>query len=164
MAIDKQHILNEIKRVAKANGGKSPGILRFKSDTGIKKSDWYPHHWLRWGDALREAGFSPNEMEIPWTPEALLEKYIGLIKKLGHFPLEGEVRRQSKIDPTFPSHTSFGRFGGRVIWRQQSLSTARHVAGSTTSLMFVQRVLTSTLVWQRSKKSCPMKTSLVSCT
>ncbi len=86
MAIDKQHILNKIKRVAKANGGKSPGILRFKSDTGIKKSDWYPDHWLRWGDALREAGFSPNEMEIAWTPEALLEKYIALIKKLGHFP------------------------------------------------------------------------------
>ena len=113
MAIDKQHILNEIKRVAKTNGGKSPGILRFKSDTGIKKSDWYPDHWLRWGDALREAGFSPNEMEIAWTPEALLEKYIALIKKLGHFPLEGEVRRQSKMDPTFPSHTSFGRFGGK---------------------------------------------------
>lgn len=27
--------------------------------------------------------------------------------------MEGEVRRQSKKDPAFPSHTSFGRFGGK---------------------------------------------------
>jgi len=113
MAIDKQHILDEIKRVAKVNGGESPGIQRFKRETGIKKSDWYPDHWLRWGDALIEAGFSPNEMDTAWTPEALLEKYIDLIRKLGHFPLEGKVRRQSKKPPAFPSHTSFGRFGGK---------------------------------------------------
>lgn len=113
MAIEKQHILDEIKRVAKANGGKAPGTQRFKSETGIKKSDWYPDHWLRWGDALKDAGLSPNEMQTAWTREALLEKYVSLIKKLEHFPLEGEVRRQSKQDPTFPSHTSFGRFGGK---------------------------------------------------
>lgn len=121
MAIDKQHIIDEIKRVAKVNGGESPGILRFKRETGIKKSDWYPDHWLRWGDALREAGFSPNEMDTAWTPESLLEKYIDLIRKLGHFPLEGEVRRQSKKDPAFPSHTSYGRFGGKSTWLQRSL-------------------------------------------
>lgn len=109
MAIDKQHILDEIKRVAKANGGKAPGRERFESETGIKSSDWYPHCWLRWGDVLQEAGFSPNKFQTAYDQDTLLEKFVGLIRELGHFPIHGEVRRKSIKDPTFPSHTVFDR-------------------------------------------------------
>ena len=80
MAIDKQHILDEIKRVAKTHGGKAPGKQKCTSETGIKVSDWYPQHWLRWSDALRESGLPPNEMDTAWSGEVLLEKYIGLIR------------------------------------------------------------------------------------
>jgi hypothetical protein len=45
----------------------------------------------------------------------LVKKYVGLIHELGHFPVEGEIRRQSKQDSSFPSHTVLGfkRFGGK---------------------------------------------------
>lgn len=55
--MEKQHILNEIRRTAKANGGDPLGRERFLTDTGIKQSDWYGKYWIRWGDAVREAGF-----------------------------------------------------------------------------------------------------------
>jgi hypothetical protein len=113
MAIDKQHILDEIKRVAKANGGKAPGRQKFTSETGIKESDWYPQHWLRWSDALRESGLSPNEMETAWSDDVLLEKCIGLIRELKHIPVVGELRRKSKKDPDFLSDTAFRRLGGK---------------------------------------------------
>ena len=111
--IDKQHILDEIKRVAKTNGGNGPGRERFERETGIKSSDWYPHHWLRWGDALQEAGFSPNKFQTAYDQDMLLERFVGLIRDLGHFPVHGEVRRKEKQDPTFPSHTVFDRLGGK---------------------------------------------------
>lgn len=111
--IDRQHILGEIKRVAKANGGKAPGKQKFTRETGIKESDWYPQHWLRWSDALREAELSPNEMETAWSSDILLERYISLIRELKHIPVVGELRRKSKKDPDFPSHTAFRRFGGK---------------------------------------------------
>lgn len=113
MAIDKQHILDEIKRISRSNGGRAPGSERFENETGIKKSDWYPHCWLRWGDALQEAGFVPNKFQTAFDQEMLLEKFVGFIRELGHFPIHGEVRRKSKQDPMFPSHTVFDRLGGK---------------------------------------------------
>jgi Meiotically up-regulated gene 113 len=111
--VGKMQILDEIKRLARANGGKAPGRERFESETGTKSSEWYPHYWLRWGDALVEAGFSPNKFQKAYDEELLLEKYIGLIRELKHVPVHGEVRRKEKEDPTFPSHTVFDRFGGK---------------------------------------------------
>lgn len=63
MAIDKQHILDEIRRIAKVNGGKPPGQNEFKNETGINKYDWFPHYWVRWGDAQEEAGFVRNRFQ-----------------------------------------------------------------------------------------------------
>jgi hypothetical protein len=60
--LDKTRILDEIRRLANDNGGKAPGTAAFERATGIRPSDWFPNLWLRWGDALIEAGFEGNQL------------------------------------------------------------------------------------------------------
>jgi hypothetical protein len=43
--VNKQHILDEIKQTAEANGG--------AQDTGIKVTDQYGKYRAQWGDALQ---------------------------------------------------------------------------------------------------------------
>jgi hypothetical protein len=50
--IDKAHILDEIRRTAKANGGAPLGRARFEDETGIRAADWYGKHWRSWGEAV----------------------------------------------------------------------------------------------------------------
>ncbi|MCG7755529.1 MAG: GIY-YIG nuclease family protein [Nitrosomonas sp.] len=111
--MDKEEILIELKRLAEAAGGKAPGFQRFSSETGLRKSDWYPHYWLRWGDAICEAGLQANEFNSATDTDFLILKYIELIRELGHFPIEGELRVKAKKDKGFPSHSGFTRLGSK---------------------------------------------------
>lgn len=112
--MDRQRILAEIKRLAVKNGGRPPGWQAFAHATAVRKSDWYPHIWLRWGDAVAEAGYVPNQFRTRTSDEVLIEKYIGLVRELGRFPVEGEIRRKAKGDESFPNHAAFYyRFGGK---------------------------------------------------
>lgn len=76
-------------------------------------AEWYPHLWLRWGDALSEAGYPPNLLQTKASDEVLIEKYIHLARQLGRFPVDGEIRRKAREDSSFPSHSVFSRFGGK---------------------------------------------------
>ncbi len=60
--MNKQYILDEIKRTAKLNGGVVLGKARFFRETGIKDSDWKGKYWVRWRDVVKAAGFIPNQM------------------------------------------------------------------------------------------------------
>jgi hypothetical protein len=114
MNTGKRHILAEIKRLAEARGGKPPGMGTFKSETGIKKSDWFPHLWLRWGDAMQEAGFTPNSFDEALTDEHLVEQYARLAQRLSHLPIDGELVREKKTNASFPNVHAFRRaFGGK---------------------------------------------------
>lgn len=107
----KEYILQEIKRTAKANGGVPLGSMRFTSKTGIKQSDWYGKFWARWGDALREAGFAPNEFQGAYDKTELLDKYAKLARELGRLPTAGDLRLKTRSHSEFPSHTAFDRIG-----------------------------------------------------
>ena len=112
MPTTKRHVLAEIKRLAEANG-RPPGVRLFERETGIKETDWYPALWLRWGDALQEAGFSRNKMVQAVADDVLLEQYALLAQRLSRLPLQGELIRESKSNPRVASEKSYRRFGGK---------------------------------------------------
>ena len=68
VAMNKQHILEQIKRTAKENGGAPLGVDRFASATGISEAAWRGRLWARWSDAVREAGFTPNTLRPKTMP------------------------------------------------------------------------------------------------
>lgn len=107
--ITKDHIIAEIKRTAKENGGEPLGTSRFEKITGIRIHDWFGKFWPRWGAALTEAGFSPNTMESAYEGTYLLECLANLVKKLRHFPSRGELMMRSQEDGKFPSYKAFAR-------------------------------------------------------
>ena len=109
--MDKAYILSEIKRTAEANGGPPLGSARFSTETGIKKSDWHGVFWARWGDALREAGFPPNEFNAAWPTMDLLGKFAQLAIELGRLPTKGEVKLRKRVEKEFPSPSAFSRLG-----------------------------------------------------
>jgi hypothetical protein len=110
--MNKQHILDEIKRTAKENGGTALGKARFETETGIKFHDWFGRYWARWGDAVREAGFEPNVKQSALVDADILPKLVLLIRELGRYPTTGELRMREHADPSFP--TGFSRSAKRV--------------------------------------------------
>ena len=112
--MDKQHILNEIKRTAEANGGVPLGRQRFLAETGVRESDWSGRIWIKWSDAVKEAGYEPRTLQKAIDTELILGKLASLVRELGHYPVAAELRMKARNDPEFPSHNTFGRFGRKV--------------------------------------------------
>ncbi len=112
--MNKQHIIDEIKRTAQANGGRPLGRARFFEATGIKESDWSGRYWARWGEAVAEAGFAPNELKSAFSEERIMSQFVDLIHELGRFPTISELRLKRRRDPTFPNDKVFAnRFGSK---------------------------------------------------
>lgn len=114
MAMTKLHILNEIKRTAAANGGVALGWRKFATETGIREPDWKGKLWARWSDAVREAGFTPNEMTQAYSESELLDKYAKLALDLGRLPTSVDIRLSVSNGLEFPEWNTFTkRFGGK---------------------------------------------------
>jgi hypothetical protein len=109
--MDKSHILNEIRRTAEANGGVPLGRARFLEHTGIRETDWAGKYWLKWSDAVAEAGFTPNTMQRAYEDDAILESLALFVREIGHYPVFNELVMKRRLDPSFPSHGTFARLG-----------------------------------------------------
>lgn len=107
MKFTKEQIISEIIRTTQVNSDKSLGMHRFEQETGIKKYDWFGKYWSKWGDALIEAGYEPNELNKAYDKEFLLGKLIQLIREIKKFPSAGEVLIKVRNDKTFPSKNAF---------------------------------------------------------
>jgi hypothetical protein len=112
--VEKQFIIQEIKRTASENAGVPLGWRRFETETGIKYYDWFGVYWARWNDALREAGFSPNQLTAAYESEDLLGKYAELARELGRLPVVGDLRLKRRKDPEFPGDKTFRRLGTKA--------------------------------------------------
>jgi hypothetical protein len=114
MSVSKEHILEEIRRTAKANGGKPLGRTAFFTETGIRESDWSGRFWARWNDVLKDAGYGPNKLNEAIDAQTLLDRYAQLAIELGHLPVTSELRLKKKADPSFPNDKVFARFGTKA--------------------------------------------------
>lgn len=104
----RQHIISEIRRLAAASGGKPPGTLAFERETGIRKGQWYAVFWARWGDALMEAGFAPNEKTPAHDQDFLLRKVAEAFRHYGRVATDGELALYRQVDSEFPWRQTIG--------------------------------------------------------
>lgn len=109
----REFILDEIRRVGSALG-RAPGRREFLKHAGIKESDWSGRYWARWSDALREAGYEPNQLQNAHSDAFLLDSLVGLIREHRRFPTRPEMRMKRRTDSAFPDPKTFERFGGRA--------------------------------------------------
>jgi len=108
----KERILKEIKRLAEANGGKAPGKELFQRETGIADSDWYGKIWLRWNDAVSEAGLNPNKMNERLSDDLVLDKYAEVCRHYRKPPSSAELRFYARENPDFIGHNTFSNHFG----------------------------------------------------
>jgi hypothetical protein len=106
----KEEILKEIQRTTRENDGSPLGTARLEEETGINPYDW-GRYWANLGDAVREAGFEPNQFQGPLPDQLFIAKIIGLSRKLGRFPTSRDFLVEKTNDPDLPSRNSFQRFG-----------------------------------------------------
>lgn len=109
--VTKQYVLEEINRLAQANGGVAPGIGAFERETGIKKDQVIGILWPRWSEAVQDAGLQPNQLQIAYDKSELLGRYAAFARELGRLPTKGELGVRHHSDPLFPSLAVWGRFG-----------------------------------------------------
>ena len=100
--ITKQDILEAIRQVATENGGKPLGAAGFEKETEINSYDG-GEYWDRLGGAQQEAEFMPNQFQGAHADQFLIEKIIGLARKLGKFPTCREITVERSSDAEFPS-------------------------------------------------------------
>lgn len=123
---DREHILQEIKRTALENGGVPLGAARFRKETGITPWEW-EQFWARFGDALQEAGYAPNQFQGAYADEFLIRKIVGLIRKLKKFPTSREITTEKRHDSELPSRKVFERLGAK---RQIAQKVFEYCAGN----------------------------------
>lgn len=108
----RERILSEIRRLARENDGKAPGKSMFQRETGIVENDWYGKLWLRWNDAVADAGFTPNEKQERMPSDIVLDKYAEVCRHYGKPPSSAELRYYARETPGFISHNTFAKHFG----------------------------------------------------
>ena len=110
--MDRQDILDTIRRTAEANGGVPLGEDRL-AQLGIPPTLW-GRYWPRLTVAQREAGFKPNKANEPHPEEDALARLVGLTRELGKVPPSRERIVKHHQDPSFPSERVWKRLGPRA--------------------------------------------------
>lgn len=110
----REQVILEIRRTAAANGGVPLGRRTFERATGIKESAWYGKFWPNWGQALQDAGFSPNAKQPKLDDAFILSKVTELILDLGKFPSTADIRMRCRSEKGFPNEKTIRRLGNRT--------------------------------------------------
>jgi hypothetical protein len=138
----REKILSEIRRIAKANGGKPPGVRLFGSETGITLASWRGIYWVRWSEALIEAGFSPNNRTQRFSDDFVFQKLAEAVRYYRKVPTEAELRFYRSKDPNFPNDRAIQRrFKSKNNIFQQLKSWAETNSECTDVVLILENLL-----------------------
>jgi hypothetical protein len=135
--LKREEIIAAIQDAAKKNAGNAPGQELFSRLTGITPASWRGRLWLRWGDALTEAGFQPNQLNSAHATDFLLSKLALVTRKYGRLATAAELKMERVADATFPSHSVFDRLGNKA----QRIELLRKFTSKTTEFADVVTLL-----------------------
>ncbi len=147
--MNKEHILQEIRRTAEANGGVPLGRRAFLTETGIRQADCIGKYWARWNDAVREAGYTPNQLTARYEDAFLFEKFIELTRALGRIPAQGDLLMRARADAVFPDPTVYERFGSKASFLQKLAGHCRSCDGFEDVVLLCERHLARIRSFQR---------------
>lgn len=117
--MNKETMLNEMRRIAKELGTDTLGKTNFANMSGITEGSWLGKYWASWSDAVNEAGLKPGLMTAAHDKHLLLESLAALTQKLGHFPTAPELKMEKIRNRDFPNHNVFGRLGNKSAMIEQ---------------------------------------------
>jgi len=115
--VNKQHILDEIKRTAAENNGKALGRIGFEAATGITPTAWRGKYWARWTDAILEAVLPPNVATQAVGAESIVLSLARIARHFGRLPTQAELRLMRQQDKTIPSDITITKyFPTKIHW------------------------------------------------
>lgn len=85
----------------------------FAKETSIAEHQWRGRYWARWGDALTEAGFNPNDWTSKRDPDEVLNGVIAGIRHFGRLPTSDELAIYRQSNPDVPPDNTIKRHFGR---------------------------------------------------
>lgn len=121
--MNRQDILDLIRRTAQASGGVPPGEDRLVQ-LGVPPAVW-GKYWARLTAAQREAGFVPNKANAPHPEDDALARLVELSRKLGAIPTSRDRIVEHNADPNFPSERVWKRLGPRARLLDRLIKYAR---------------------------------------
>lgn len=125
--MDRQEILDVIRRTAETNGGVPLGHDKLAA-LGITPSVW-GRYWARLSAAQREAGVIPNRPNEPLSEGDALSHLVRLARELNAFPTSRDRVVKRNRDPTFPSEKVWRRLGPRARLLSRLIKYAQATPG-----------------------------------
>jgi 23S rRNA G2069 N7-methylase RlmK/C1962 C5-methylase RlmI len=111
----REKILEEIKRLAKANGGLAPGLKTFENGTDIRIHLWRGKYWSKWSDAVTEAGLKPLEKSKKIERSFIFSKLAEIVRLYKRKPTRAEIEMYRQVDSSLPWYpTLLEHFGSKI--------------------------------------------------
>jgi hypothetical protein len=109
--MNRETIINEIRRVAELEPLGKLGQLRFEKISGISAGVWRGKYWTTWSEAVKEAGVLPGEKTIAYSDENLLAALAELVRLYKRFPTQAETKIEKRKRSDFPNFATFYKLG-----------------------------------------------------
>ena len=109
----KDKLIRAYKRLVKEREGEPVGERVFKRETGFSHYYWKGKYWRSWSAFQADAGYSPNKATEKTPDDTLLRRFAELALEIDEIPTEADLMLKRNEDPSFPSKSTYRRWGSR---------------------------------------------------
>jgi hypothetical protein len=109
----REKLISAYKRLVEQREGDPVGERIFMRQTGYSHHYWNGQYWRSWSAFQSDAGYAPNVATEKTPDDVILQRFAELALELNWLPTEADLMIKRKEDPSFPSKSTYRRWGGR---------------------------------------------------